>query len=147
MTTPESYILEQPDERQEPLNTLRKVINDNLPPGFKEGIQYNMIGYFVPLETYPSGYGPKAGEPLPFISIANQKNHIALYHMGLYMNDTLMKWFKESWEALNIGKLDIGKSCIRFKNMKKIPFDLIAELCRKITVEEYITFYETNKQK
>lgn len=101
-----------------------------------------MISYVVPLSRYPKGYHVKKDEPLHFLSLASQKNHIALYHMGLYGNQALLEWFTEAYAKRVPTKLDMAKSCIRFKNSNQIPYDLIAELCQKITVDEYINFYE-----
>ena len=143
--TPEEYVLNQPVERQEILEKMRQIIKSNLPAGFFETIQYGMISYVVPHVLYPAGYHVNPKEPLPFLALANQKGYIALYHMGIYINDAMMKWFTESYTGLNIGKLDMGKSCIRFKNMDKIPYELIGELCSKISVEEYLRLYERNR--
>jgi len=142
----EAYILAQPAERQAALQSLRKTIRQNLPEGYEERIQYGMIGYAVPLETYPSGYHVNPKEPLPFIGLANQKHYIAFYHMGIYGDPGLMEWFQKSYAGLNIGKLDMGKSCIRFKKMDRIPLDLIAELCKKITPAQYIKQYEAGRK-
>ncbi len=147
--TPEDYIHAQPLERQTPLSNVRQVIRDNLPQGFQEVIQYGMIGYVVPHALYPSGYHVNPKEPLPYMSLANQKGYIAIYHMGIYANEELLKWFVDSYDALKIGKLDMGKSCIRLKRMDKIPLALIGDLCTKLTVEDYIISYEDqiNKSK
>ncbi len=145
INTPDEYILNQPVERQEVLKKLRRVINSSLPEGFAETIQYDMISYVVPHELYREGYHVNPKEPLPFLALANQKGYVALYHMGIYMKEPLMKWFSESYARLNIGKLDMGKSCIRFKNIDKIPYELIAELCSKMSVDEYIEVYELLK--
>lgn len=143
--TPEDYINQQPIERQNLLKELRQTILDNLPKGFQEVIQYGMIGYVVPHEIYPEGYHVNPKEPLPFIGLANQKGYISIYHLGLYADKLLMEWFEKSYEVLNIGKLDMGKSCIRLKKLNKIPMDLIGELCTKLSVEDYISIYEKNK--
>lgn len=123
---------------------LRNVILANLPDGFLEHVSNGMINYVVPLSIYPQGYHAKKGEPLPFISLASQKNHIALYHMGLYDNQEVEKWFVAEYARRVSTKLDMGKSCIRFKNPDTIPYELIAELCQKITVDDYIRFYESS---
>ena len=138
----EEYISVLPENRRSSIERLRNIISSNLPEGFSEQLSYGMISYVVPLSRYPEGYRPKKGEPLPFLSLASQKNHIALYHMGLYGNTELEKWFVEEYAKRVPTKLDMGKSCIRFKNEALIPYDLIAELCRKITVDEYIDYYE-----
>ena len=141
-TTVEQYIAELPEERKIPITELRKVIKKNLPKGFKEGMGYGMIGYVVPHSIYPSGYHCTPELPLPFLSIASQKNFIAVYHMCVYSDPKLHKWFTDEYAKLKLGKLDMGKSCIRFKNMEKIPYNLIGELSSKVTVEEWIEIYE-----
>jgi hypothetical protein len=143
--TAESYIAIQPVERQVELEKLRQVIKINLPEGFQETIQYGMIGYVVPHTLYPKGYHVNPKEPLPFIALANQKGYIAFYHLGIYADKSMLDWFVKSYEALNIGKLDMGKSCIRYKKMDKIPLELIGELCSKLSVKDYIKIYEANK--
>ena len=142
---PDEYIMMQIEERREYLSKIRSVINDNLPNGYEEGIQYGMISYFVPHSIYPSGYHVNHKEPLPFISLGNQKGHIALYHSGIYMDSELLNWFKMEYEKLDIGKLDMGKSCIRFKKMDKIPYELIGVLCTKISVDDFIKMYEKTR--
>jgi len=141
-TNVESYINDLSEERKNIINELRKVILKNLPKGFAEGMSYGMIGYFVPHSIYPNGYHCDPKQPLPFLSLASQKNFIALYHMGIYMNPTLMDWFTAEYAKRVKGKLDMGKSCIRFKKMEQIPFDLIGELASKMTVKEWIDCYE-----
>lgn len=142
--TPKEYIEALPEDRKPIIEKLRNVILDNLPQGFEEQISYGMIGYAIPLYKYPKGYHVTKGEPLPFLSIASQKNHIAVYHMAMYMDKELEKWFREAYEASVPTKLDMGKSCIRFKNPKNIPYELIGELCKKITPKEYISLYENS---
>jgi len=139
----EEYIAAIPEDRKPVIEKLRKVILDNLPEGFEEQLSYGMIGYVVPLSMYPKGYHVKEGEPLPFLSLASQKNYIALYHMGLYGKPEVEEWFVKEYADRVPTKLDMGKSCIRFKNPDHIPYDLIAELCQKMTVDEYINAYET----
>lgn len=141
--TPEDYINQVPEERQNALKKLRKTIKDHLPNGFEEGIQYGMIGYYVPHSIYPDGYHCSSKEPLPFMSFASQKNSINLYHSGIYAKPQLHDWFVSEFPKYSKRKLDMGKSCIRFKKTEDIPFDLIAELCTKLTVEEWIDIYES----
>ena len=141
-TTVESYLNDLIEERKNVINELRKVILKNLPKGFAEGMGYGMIGYFVPHSIYPNGYHCDPKQPLPFLSMASQKNFIALYHMGIYMNPTLMDWFTAEYAKRVKGKLDMGKSCIRFKKMEQIPFDLIGELASKMSVDEWVACYE-----
>ncbi|MFI1771178.1 DUF1801 domain-containing protein [Thalassobellus citreus] len=142
--SPEDYISQVPETRQSILNKLRLVVNENLPNGFEEGIQYGMIGYFVPHSIYPAGYHCKPTEPLPFMSFASQKNSINFYHMGIYANPELYTWFVNEYPKHSKYKLDMGKSCIRFKKMEAIPFELIGELVSKMTVKDWITLYEAN---
>lgn len=137
-----AFLNSVPEERRDKVNKLHKVIESSLPSGFDVHASNGMLNYVVPLSSYPKGYHATKGGPLPFISIASQKNHIALYHMGLYGNPELMQWFEEAYTQHSSNKLDMGKSCIRFKHLEQIPFDLIGELCQKITVDEYIAQYE-----
>ena len=143
-TTPEEYIQEAPEERQEALKKLRKTIQQNLPKGFEEGMQYGMIGYYVPHSVYPAGYHCKPEEPLPFMSFASQKNSVNLYHSGIYANKKLHDWFVNEYPKYVKTKLDMGKSCVRFKKVENIPYDLIAELVQKTSMEEWISIYEEN---
>ena len=140
--SPEDYISQVPEERQVILQKLRQTIKDNLPKGFEEGMQYKMIGYFVPHSVYPDGYHCNPKEPLPFMSFASQKNSVNLYHSGIYAKKELYDWFVEEYPKYSKRKLDIGKSCIRFKYLDDIPFELIAELTQKITCEAWIEIYE-----
>jgi hypothetical protein len=141
-TNVESYLNDLSEERKDVINQLRKVILKNLPKGFDEGMGYGMIGYFVPHSIYPNGYHCDPKQPLPFFSMASQKNFIAFYHMGIYMNPALMDWFTAEYGKRVKGKLDMGKSCIRFKKMDAIPLDLIGELASKMSVDEWIACYE-----
>jgi uncharacterized protein YdhG (YjbR/CyaY superfamily) len=143
----EEYVAALPEKRKPIIEKLRKVILDNLPEGYQEQLSYGMIGYVVPLSRYPQGYHAKKGEPLPFLSLASQKNYIALYHMGLYGKPKLEQWFVKEYEERVPSKLDMGKSCIRFKNPNQIPYDLVAELCQKMSVDEFISIYEKSLKK
>ena len=140
--TPEAYIAEMPADRQKAFSKLRNVIKKNLPKGFKESMGYGMIGYCVPHSIYPAGYHCDPKQPLPFMSIASQKNFIAVYHMGVYAIPELNKWFTTAHAKASPKKLDMGKSCMRYKKPEDIPFDLIGELASKITPAEWISFYE-----
>ena len=142
VNTVQEYLAALPEERKPVIEKLRDVIVTNLPDGFAEQIAYGMISYVVPLSRYPQGYHVKKGEPLPFLSLASQKNHIALYHLGLYQNQALKSWFVDEYAQRVPTKLDLGKSCIRFKNPEHIPYELIAELCQKIIVDDYVQSYE-----
>ena len=139
---PEAYVAELPEDRREAINRLRKEIIKHLPEGFQEGMQYGMIGYYVPHGRYPAGYHCDPKQPLPFMSIASQKNFIAIYHMGLYIDQALMDWFTAAYATSGKTKLDMGKSCIRFKKPEQIPFELIGELAGKMSAEEWIRMYE-----
>ena len=141
-TTVEEYLKEIPAERQEAMNKLRKIISKNLPKGFKEGMGYGNMGYFVPHAIYPAGYHCNPKDPLPFAGIASQKNSINFYHMGIYVDAKLLKWFSDEYAKTGLGKLDMGKSCMRFKKPENIPFKLIGELCSKISVDKWIAIYE-----
>lgn len=141
-TTVEAYIAELPDDRRETINQLRKVIKKNLPKGFQECMAYGMIGYVVPHKLYPPGYHCDPKLPLGFMNIAAQKNFTAVYHMGIYCDPKLMKWFTDAYAKSGAGKLDMGKSCIRFKNASKIPYELIGELAAKMTPQDWIDRYE-----
>ena len=124
------------------MEKLRAVILKNLPEGFEETMNYGMIGYVVPHTLYPEGYHCDPKLPLPFINLASQKNYIALYHMGVYSDPDLLKWFKEAYADRVPTKLDMGKSCIRFKKPEHIPYDLVGELCSKVGTSEWISRYE-----
>lgn len=141
-TTPEQYLSELPEDRKEAMLKLRNAIKENLPQGFEEVISYGMLGYVVPHSIYPSGYHCNPKLPLPFINLASQKNFIALYHMGIYANKNLESWFVSEYPKHVKTKLDMGKSCIRFKKMDDIPFDFIGELAAKVSVEDWISNYE-----
>lgn len=140
----DDYITKLPEDRQEPMKKLKAAIETNLPEGFEEAWSYGMPGWSVPHSLYPSGYHCKPEEPLPFISIASQKNFIAVYHMGVYANPDLMKWFTNEYPKHSSKKLDMGKSCIRFKKVEDIPYKLIGELAGKMTADEWIAVYEAN---
>ncbi|MCB0535085.1 MAG: DUF1801 domain-containing protein [Saprospiraceae bacterium] len=142
--SPSDYILAIPEERRDAFTRLRETIQENIPDGFQEGMSYGMIGYVVPHSIYPSGYHCDPKLPLPFASIASQKNFIALYHMGLYANEELLKWFVAEYPKHSKTKLDMGKSCIRFKKPEAIPFELIAELMQKMSVDDWVELYETH---
>ncbi|MDO6389275.1 DUF1801 domain-containing protein [Pontibacter sp. BT731] len=139
--TPELYLAELPEARQQIMNDLREVILKNIPAGFEEIMGYGMISYVVPHTLYPSGYHCDPKQPLPFMSIASQKNHIAVYHMGMYADEDLLNWFQEEYPKHSKTKLDMGKSCIRFKKPEHVPLALIGELASKMTPQEWIDLY------
>lgn len=141
-TTVKEYLKDLPTDRQKAIEALRKEIKKNLPKGFKEEMNYGMIGYVVPHSIYPGGYHCDPKMPLPFMNIASQKNFIAVYNMGVYSDNNLLDWFVTEFAKSTTAKLDMGKSCIRFKKMDTIPYELIGELAGKITVQEWIKKYE-----
>ena len=141
--TPKEYIDSLPDDRKKAIVELRKEIVKNLPEGFREEMTYGMIGYVVPHALYPDGYHCDPAQALPFLNIASQKNFIAVYHMGVYADKKLYAWFTKEYPKHSKAKLDMGKSCIRFKKPDQIPYKLIGELASKITVKEWIKTYET----
>ena len=146
-TSPDDYISQLPEDRKTPISKLRQIIKDNLPNGFEEGMNYNMIGFYIPHSVYPDGYHCDPKLPLPFMNLASQKNFVAVYHMGVYAKKELLDWFTSEYPKYSNRKLDMGKSCIRFKKMEDIPYKLIAELAAKMTVEEWIDIYEANVKK
>jgi uncharacterized protein YdhG (YjbR/CyaY superfamily) len=145
--SPDEYINQLPEERKEVMMKLREVIKKNLPEGFSEEMSYGMIGYVVSKSLYPAGYHCDPKLPLPFINIASQKNFVAFYHMGIYANENLFKWFTEEYPKHCKAKLDMGKSCIRFKKMNDVPYDLLGELSGKMTPEDWISIYEKEFKK
>ena len=136
------YIEQLPEERQQALSKLRNTVVENLPEGFTENIANGMLHYTIPLSIYPAGYHCTKNTPLPFASIASQKNFIALHHMGLYADEVLLKWFQEKYPQYSKYKLNMGKSCVRFKKIDAIPYELIGLLMAQMTVADYIQVYE-----
>lgn len=146
-TTVAEILANIPEDRKDTFHKLHTVILENLPSGFEAAISYGGLGYVVPHSIYPQGYHCKPSEPLPFAGIASQKNSINLYHMGIYANPELLKWFVSEFPKYTKAKLDMGKSCIRFKKTDTIPFELIGLLMKKITPQEWITTYEQKLKK
>jgi hypothetical protein len=142
VTTVDQYIDELPEDRKHAVTELRKVIKKNIPEGFQECMSYGMIGYVVPHSKYPAGYHCDPKLPLPFMNLASQKNFIAVYHMGIYADPKLLQWFTEAHAKASTKKLDMGKSCLRYKKPEDIPYKLIGELVSKITPDEWIEIYE-----
>ncbi len=142
--TPEEYIENLPDDRKTAVKKLRKIILKNLPKGFTECMNYGMLGYVIPHSLYPGGYHCDPRQPVPFMNIASQKNFIAVYHMGVYADKKLLDWFTKEYAKQSKTKLDMGKSCIRFKKIDQIPYKLIGELAGKMTPKKWIAVYEKN---
>ena len=143
-TTADEYMATLPEDRKKAIAELRKVIKKNIPKGFQEGISYGMPGYVVPHSKYPAGYHCDPKLPLPFLTFASQKNFIAIYHMGIYADAKLLQWFTEAHAKASAKKLDMGKSCLRYKKLEDIPYQLIGELVSKITADDWIEMYERN---
>ncbi len=144
VNSPEEYLEQLPEDRKKAIVKLKQVIGANLPLGFEETITYGLIGFVVPKSIYPDGYHCDPQLPLPFISVASQKNYIALYHLGIYADQALLDWFVDQYPKHSQTKLDMGKSCIRFKKIEQIPYDLIGELAQKMSLQRWIEVYETN---
>jgi len=144
---PEEYITKVPEERRTSFIKLRQTILDNIPEGFEEAMSYGMIGYVVPKKLFAAGYHCDPRLPLPFASIASQKNSINFYHMGIYAKPDLLNWFVQEYPNHAKGKLDMGKSCVRFKKPDNIPYALIGELMQKMSVAEWIAVYESSFRK
>lgn len=140
------YISLLPPERREPVTRLYQTVRDSLPTGYAEHIAYGMIGFAVPHSIYPAGYHASPQDPVPFIGIASQKHFIAFYHMGLYAMPELMAWFEAEYPKHARTRLDKGKSCIRFRQPDDIPYGLLAELCRKVSVDQYLDVYSVARR-
>lgn len=147
MSSVAEYINGLAEDRQVVIKKLQALTKKNLPKGFEEEMSYGMIGYVVPHKLYPAGYHCDPKLPLPFLSIASQKNFIALYHMGMYAKPELLDWFTSEYPKHCKSKLDMGKSCVRFKKMEDIPYALLEELMKKMTVADWISIYEKNYKK
>ena len=142
----EEYLAALPEDRREAITTIRKVILKNLPKGYEEGIQWGMPSYFVPLSAYPSGYNCQPDQLLPFVGFASQKNHMAFYGFCIYMDEELKNRFVEEWR--NTGKkLDMGKSCVRFKKLEDVPLKVIGDAAKRVPMKKYIKQYEEQLQK
>ena len=145
--TPDDHISNLPEDRQLKLQKLREVIKQNLPKGFEETMNYGMIGYVVPHSIYPDGYHCDPSMPLPFINIASQKNHITVYHLGMYAQPKLLEWFLDEFKKFSPKKPNMGKSCIRFSKTQEIPYQLIGDLASKLKPLEWIAIYESQTRK
>lgn len=146
-TSAEQYLAELPDEQRPAVAALRNTILKNLPKGYQEVMQYGMLSYVVPHSLYPAGYHCDAKQPLPFMALAGQKNSVNFYHMGMYMQPELLQWFENEYPQHSSGKLDMGKSCVRFKKPEHIPHALIGQLVKKMGVKEWIALYESKLKK
>lgn len=143
--TPDEYIAGLPEDRKDVMTKLRSAIKKNIPKGFEEEMGYGNLGWVVPHSLYPAGYHCDPKQPLPFLGIASQKNHIAVYHMGIYSSPEMLEWFNTQWPKHSSKKLDMGKSCIRFRKPADVTVALIGELASKMTPKEWIEIYESSK--
>jgi len=146
-TTPQQYLDELPEDRKKPIRKLRQQILNNMPKGIEETMNYGMLGYVIPHSVYPDGYHCNPKQPLPFMNLASQKNFVAVYSMTIYAKKDLLEWFTSEYAKRCKYKLDMGKSCIRFKRLDDIPYDLIGELTAKVSTEEWIQIYENAYKK
>jgi uncharacterized protein YdhG (YjbR/CyaY superfamily) len=142
-TTVDEYLAELPDDRRAEIEAVRNVILENLPKGYEETMQHGMIGYVVPLERYPVTYN---GRPLEYAGLASQKNYMSLYLMNIYGDKETQQWFVEQYKASG-KKLDMGKSCVRFKKLNDLPLDLIGKAIARTSVDEFVGLYEASRRK
>lgn len=140
--TVDEYLAGLPEERRHALSAVREVILRHLPAGFAEGMQYGMIGYCVPLSRYPKTYN---GQPLAYAALASQKNYMSLYLMGIYGNGQAESWFREEFR-LRGKKLDMGKSCVRFRKLEDLPLDVIGQAIALETIDGFIQKYEHSRK-
>ncbi len=140
-TTVAGYLDELADDRLETISSVRQIILDNLPNGYEETMQYGMISYVIPFETYPKTYN---NQPLAYVSLASQKNYMSLYLMNVYGDPDTEQWFTEEYKASN-KKLNMGKSCLRFKKLEDLPLDLIGQVIARTSVSEFIGRYEASR--
>jgi uncharacterized protein YdhG (YjbR/CyaY superfamily) len=145
--TPAEYLNELAEDRRKAVRELRNAIMKNLPKGFSEVMSYGMLGYVIPHSVYPDGYHCDPKLPLPFMGVASQKDSVNFYHMGLYADEKLMDWFIREYAKQTTAKLDMGKSCVRFKKLDQIPYTLMGELASKINVQQWIDLYEKKFKK
>ena len=137
----ENYLAELPEDRRQTLEAVREAVLKNLPKGYAEGMQYGMIGYFVPHEVYPPGYHTDPKQPLPFAGLAARKNYVAIYLMSVYGDPEQEAWFREAWAETG-KKLDMGKSCVKFKTIEDVPLKVIGQAIKRVPVKKYVDNYE-----
>jgi len=139
-TTVKEYIDSLPEDRRKAVRKVRAAVNKGLPKGYKEGIQYGMIGWFVPHSVFPAGYHCDPKQPVPFAGLASQKNYMSLYLMCIYGDPKHKKWFESEWKKRG-HKLDMGKSCVRFKSADDVPLDVVTEAVSKVPVDAFLAEY------
>lgn len=140
--TVEQYLDSLPEDRREAIAAVRRVVLKNLPKGYEEGMQYGMIGYFVPHSRYPAGYHCDPSQPVPFASIASQKNHMAIYMMCIYSDPAHLEWFVDAWKKSG-NRLDMGKGCVRFRRLENVPLDVVGQAIRRVPVKKFLQHYES----
>ena len=139
----DEYIATIPNERRDAFTKLIQAVRDNIDSKFSEAYLYGMIGWVISKDIYPAGYHADPSLPVSFLGLANQKHYIALYHMGLYADPDLLSWFADEY-AKTGNRLDMGKSCVRFKKMDMIPYQLIGELVSRMSLDDYLKLYTAN---
>lgn len=139
--TVDEYLLELPEDRQEIVQAVREEILRNLPKGYEEGMQYGMIGYYVPHSLYPAGYHCNPKQPLPFASLASQKQYVSVYLYCVYSDEKEAEWFRRTWEKTGL-KLNMGKSCVRFRRLEDVPLKVIGKAVKRVPVRKFIATYE-----
>ena len=139
--TVDEYLASLPEDRREVISAVREIFLKNLPEGFEEGMQYGMIGYYVPHSRYPAGYHCDPKQPLPYGGLASQKNHMSLHLMCAYGDGPIRKAFVQGFKDVG-KKLDIGQACVRFKKLDDLALDVVADTLRKVTVQDWIDIYE-----
>jgi hypothetical protein len=143
-TTVDEYLANLPAERRALVETVRQTILANLDSDIEEGMQYGMIGYYVPHRVFPAGYHVDPAQPLPFAALASQKNHMALYLMSVYTEGEEAEWFRHAWEKASPKKLDMGKSCVRFRKLEDVPLEVVGKAIRRVPAARHIANYKNS---
>jgi len=140
--TPKEYLDSLPEDRRKAIRKVRAAVNKGLPKGYKEGIQYGFLGWFVPHSVFPDGYHCDPTQPVPFAGLASQKNYMSLYLMCIYGDQRQRTWFEKEWKKTG-KKLSMGKACVRFKNVDDVPLDLITKAVGRVPVKKFLAHYES----
>ena len=143
--TVDEYLAGLPQDRRLALSAVRKVILDNLDKDYEEGLQYGLISYHVPHRVFPAGYHCDPSQPLCYAGLASQKNHMSLYLMSVYGDSDHKRWFETAWKKTG-KKLDMGKSCIRFKKLEDLPLELVGEVIRRVPAKKWIEIYQRSRE-
>ena len=136
--TPDEYIASLPEDRRTAMEAVRRVVRANLPAGFEEGMQFGMIAWYVPMERFPDTYN---GQPLGLVALASQKHYMSLYLNSVYGDPKTEAWFKERFAASG-KKLDMGKSCLRFRHVEDLPLDVIGETIARVELDRFVAHFE-----